>query len=169
MAYVTLVVWLRRRTPRARRALLLTLALCVVLPVIQQVVVTDREAIRGALGEMVAAVEAGEIEPIAARVARRFQVREIDREAFLAGVDRAMHRYHIERARLGGVEIEVAGDTATVRFTASGYVTSDMYTGDAPTAWTARFVLIDGRWMLAEVEPRRTALFRFDRLEQLIP
>ena len=167
--YVLLVIWLRRRTPRARRAALIGLVVCIAAPVLQKLVVTNRERLRMVCQALVDATEKGDMEALGEHIAAAFDVRGIDRDALLAAADRTLSYFHIENAILGKVETEVTGSRATASFSARcNLITADDVHAYQPSFWIARFELVDGRWQMIAVDPRRTPSFPFNRLEDLI-
>ena len=149
--------------------MLVGLTLCILLPAVQMLVVTDRERIRLVCQAMVDATEAGDIEAIGEHVAPNFNVRGLDRKAFLDGVGKALNRTHVEDASLSHVEIEVAGNRATVQFNVRCRVIAPQDVEYVPlSAWTAIFERHNGQWQMIAVDPRSTPFFPFSRLEELI-
>ena len=161
--------WLRKRTPGSRRALLIGLALCIALPLLQKLVVTRREEVRSVCMELVQATEDGDVNTIADRVAPAFQVREIDRDRFVEGVTKTLTNSSVEHPRLHGMRVVIDGDRAEVHFVVTcRIVTPEGMEGGVPSAWEVIFQRINDQWLMIAVEPRATPLFPFDRLEQLL-
>jgi hypothetical protein len=148
---------------------LIGLVVCLAAPVLQKLVVTNRERLCMVCQALVDATEEGDIEALGEHIATTFDVRGIDRDALLAAADRTLSYFHIENATLGKVKIEVTGNRATASFSARfNLITPDDVHPGQPSFWIARFELIDGRWQMIAVDPRRTPSFPFDRLEDLI-
>ncbi|HRX87162.1 MAG TPA: nuclear transport factor 2 family protein [Phycisphaerae bacterium] len=150
--YACFVAWLRRRTPRAKRVLLVAVLLCVALPIVQQLVVTDREQIRAVCDEIGDAVEAGDVDAILAHTANDFQMYEIDREHLAERARRAIEHYRPKDIHISGFRVEVDGDRATVHYRSRCTVTGDVPVGAVVLEWKAVFVRVDGEWRLQSAE-----------------
>jgi len=166
-AYVCLVVWLRRRTVRAKRALWIAAILLVLLPVVQRLVVTDRERIRAVSAAIAAAVDAGDVAALSEHVADDFRVRDIDRAALLELAKSAMDRHRPRDVKLSDVRVTVTGDRAEVTQTSTCFVESDVYSGRVTVNWTAVFVRARGAWRLQFADIRPTPLLPIDQLEDV--
>ena len=161
--------WLARRTQRSKRAAQIGLLLVVVLPIVQALVVTQRERIEGDCRAMVRAVQAGNVPGVAAHVSRDFREGDIDRESFLRRVKDTLTTYKVEHARVLGLEITVHGDEADVVLrVVCTVVTRDELLPNTLSAWSLRFRRTDGTWWMVGARPRPTAQFPFDRLEQVM-
>jgi hypothetical protein len=167
--YILIVMWLRRRTKGARRAALIGLALCIILPIVQKLVVTQREQLRAITETLIDAAENGNVQVIARRIDRNFRVGDIDHDRFIEGVKRVLTQIKIEDARITGFHVEVDGDTAKIELgVMAQIITRQEFSGQQPTSWTLTYVRTDRGWMLTAVEPRSTPLFPYDKLEQII-
>jgi hypothetical protein len=167
-AYACLVIWLRRRTPGAKRALIVALLLAVLLPILQWWVVTDRERIHRICLAMTASAEQGDVAAFDRYVSSRFEVGELDRAALRAAAERAYTRYDIVTAKLKSPQIEVNQDRAEVDFGVQVTMSGGDFPGQGLTTWTAVFEREADGWRLVEIHPRRTPFFPFDRLEELV-
>ncbi len=167
--YVLVVIWLRRRTPRSRWAALIGLVLCILLPVVQKLVVTQRERVTLVINSMVDAVSAGDVAALAEYVSPNFNTANTDRAGFIAGVRDTLQRYTVEEPRLRDLQITVDGDRATTQFgIVCRILTPQESVANYPSAWEVVFELNDGEWQMISVEPRPTRLFPYERLQQLI-
>ncbi|MCB9851382.1 MAG: nuclear transport factor 2 family protein [Phycisphaerales bacterium] len=168
-AYACLVVWLRRRTPGAKRALLIALLLCIVLPIVQNLIVTRREMLRVVCTEMVSAADAGDVTGIAQHVAATFRAEDLDREELLDAVRRTLAHYDVQDAKLYSFKPEINGDHAVLRFAVQARVqVPDMALQLVQTTWTAEFEWIDGRWQMTTLSPRETPVFPVGSLRSLM-
>jgi hypothetical protein len=168
-AYVVLVIHLRRRTSRTRKALLVGLALCLGLPVLQWLVVTPRERIRLVCADMVRAVENNDPAGIEGHIAQSFRVRAIDREQFVAALRSTLKAYDVEGTGLKLDECKVADGRAEVRLRVTGRIVADeSYDLGPGMPWTLQFVEENGAWKLQAAEPRSTPIFPFNRLEDVL-
>jgi len=118
---MAVVVGLHRRsmTPRSRRRVWITLAVCAGLIVMQKLVVTDREAIRTMVEAMAQAVQEGDVQALGEHFADDLTF-ESDRgkQAVLQRARAVLQQYEIHNARVSGFRIEVNGDDAAVSFQA---------------------------------------------------
>lgn len=168
-AYVLLVVHLRRQTPRTRRALIIGLLICIALPIVQAIVKTPRERIAAVCRALIAAVEKQDARGVDAHVARTFQVRAIDRKAFMEGVERRLREYQIENALLHLDEVRVDGDKAVARFRVTArFVTQDGFDATGVLPWTVEFIKEDGQWRIQAAEPRPTQWWQVTKLEEVL-
>jgi ketosteroid isomerase-like protein len=165
--YICLVVWLRRRTPRAKRALLIALLLCVTLPLVQWLVVTDREQIRAVCESIGRAVEAGDVDAISRHVAADFRTRDIDRAELLDMAERALARHHPQNVRFRDFRVDVDGDRAEVTYTSICSVSGEYIERDVRVNWIAIFIRVNGEWHLQSADIRQTPFLPISRLEDL--
>ncbi len=169
MEFFLLSSWLRKRTPGSRKALLVGLLVCIVLPVIQKLVVTQREQVKNVCQELVDATEQGDVDAIARRVAPEFAVREIDRDRFLEGVKSVLTSSRVENPSMHSFKVTVEDDKAEVTFVVScRIVTREGMEPGVVSSWRVIFQRVGEEWLLIYAEPKSTPLFPFDRLEQLL-
>jgi len=137
---LAVVVGLHRRymTPRSRRTVWITLAVCCGQIVMQKLVVTDREAIRAMVEAMANAVQQGDVAALADHFAEDLQFeKDRDKEAVVQHAREILQRYEIHNARVSGFRIDVSEDDATATFQAM----ADVRNGSAemsyntPTRW----------------------------------
>lgn len=165
--YGLFVAWLRRRTPRLRVAVQIGLLICVLVPLLQFLVTTQRERISAVCAALVKAVEAGDVAAIDSQVSDRFAAEDFDKESFMAFVRSGLERNEVEDATMRIESIEIDGNKATVVLMASCTVNSDFYQGPLPSKWRVIFMLEDGEWRMIDVTPVSTPSFPIDRLSDL--
>ena len=129
---VVIGLYRRWRTPRSRWAVWIALLACVALAALQELVVTDREAIRAMVEEMAAAVQEGEVLSLGEHFASDI-VFENDhgKDAVMQHAKSTLTQYSIRNARVSGFRIEVHDDDATAIFQA----VADIRTGSVETSY----------------------------------
>jgi hypothetical protein len=149
--------------------LLIGLLLLIVLPVVQWLVVTDREAVRQSLTELVNSVQQGDVSRFSTHVAEQFQAGTVDREQFLDRVESAMNRIRIENAKLKFEEVTVANDNAIVRMRVFCRVIAENdWEPNAISAWEIELAKEDDAWRIISLQPRPTPAFPLSRLEDVL-
>ncbi len=113
-----LAVHRRRRSAGTRIGLAAVLVLCILLPVLQHLVETDAEQIRRLISTAAAAVDAGDTAALADALHERFTDGVRDKAAFVQSADLYLQRVRIDELRVGGFDVRVNGDAATVAFIA---------------------------------------------------
>lgn len=119
---IAVAVYRRRGTAGSRTAVMITVAACVALLVLQSVVETDREKLTQLVKTLVRAADQGDVAAIGELVddagvaigAR--DAAKCDKPTFLAAANVGLQQYQVDEAGAGGFEIKVNGDTATVSF-----------------------------------------------------
>jgi len=164
--YFCLVVWLRRRTPQARRALLVALALLIVLPVVQRLVVTDREQIRAVSDAIASAADQGDVDGIIRLLSVDFRLQDMDREALREFAKSRLDRFHPKDTAISDFRAQVNGDQATVTFVSSCTIMGE-YSGPVRIGWTAVFVRVDGVWRLQSADIREIPFSPVKSLDDL--
>ena len=147
---VVLAIHRRQFTPQTRRAVWITLGVCVTFIVIQSLVTTKREALEAMVSALARAVDDGDVPAIAERIDEEFRHGNDDKEAFLDGVvKQTLQRWQVDEAKVAGFKIEIDGDTATVSFRAHCDCRSDnpvQYS--VPSFWTLNCVHRPDGWKL---------------------
>ena len=169
MQLALIAVWSNRRTRSARRIMLAGLALCILLPAIQHLVVTDRERIEGVCHRLVRLTESGNVDGIAACIDPDFETDGVSRARFVDAVRHTLTRVQILDASLHNVRIETTADAAEARFSVTCKVVgeSQMHYG-VLSAWTVRLVRDGQTWRVIGLTPRETPVFPYHRLSQII-
>ena len=110
-----------RRTPRTRRAVWITLAVCAAMIVMQHLVVTDREAIRATVQAMARDVVDGDVASLGTNFDEQMSLGPIQgKEAVLHHARMMLQQYDVRNARVSGFDITVEHGQAKVRFQAVG-------------------------------------------------
>ena len=166
---VLIWLWLRVGSRRRRNAVLAGLSLCVLLPVIQKLVVTQRERVGQVCHALVDAVRDGDIDELGMHIAESFNVRGIDRRQLLDAARSSLSQYRIDNITTKIRESTVTGSAASVRMSIQFRLTSpdDMMTY-AVVAWQLEFEFKEGEWYLTAADPVPTASLQYDRLEQIV-
>ncbi len=174
--FVTLSIMLaihrRYFSPRSRRAVWITLAVCAALIALQVVVKTDRERIRILVEELVEAVDRPDMGFIAKVLDEQFHDPHYgDRAAFLKAVEQQLQRLVVDAASVWKFHrVEVADGRAIVDFQAicdvrySGYAQNRL-----PTRWELTFVKRDGEWRISEIKLLRVASYDGTNMDYLRP
>lgn len=113
---VAIAVHRQRRTDRSRRGLFITLGVCAALVLVQNLVVTDREALETLVVRMARAVDQGDIGALGEHVDDGFAGQAMDKAELLARANATLQRWQVDEPRIGAVRPEVDGDAATVSF-----------------------------------------------------
>lgn len=166
--YALLVMWLRRRTPQSRAAVLVGLVVCLTVPVLQRVVTTQRERITLICKSLVSAVEAGNVATIETHISKSFAADGLDRDEFIDAVRSALNQSNIEDVSLTIDNIVINAGSATVVIRVRCMLTTDEYSGTFPSKWRLSLKKEGDGWFVADVIPIRTPTFPVDRLRQLI-
>ena len=150
----------RRRASRAsRRGLLIAVAVCAGLIVMQTLVVTDHEAIRATIRNLARAVDAGDVPAIAADVDEAFTFRGSQKPAFIDQVDRTLQRWRIDEVSLGGFRIDITGDEAEISFRAHCDLRGERQEqAGLPSFWKVRMVRRGRDWKLLGIESGKVSL-----------
>lgn len=166
---VLIAVWSSRRTNRSRQVMLIGFALCVALPIISRLIVTDREQVAGICKTLVDLTELGDVKGIAKYVAEDFDADGIDRDAFNEAVESTLTSVQVQDASIYNLNVTATGDEAEAQFGVScKLVTASQVDYGVLSAWTVRFIKDGDDWKVVEVQPRETQAFPFNRLRQII-
>lgn len=104
---VTVAVHRVRFTTRTRRAVWITLSVCVLLLVVQKLCVTPREALMDMIRELARAVDAGDIPAIANRLDDTFQDELGGKAEFILWTRMALQHGQVDEAGVSGFEVEL--------------------------------------------------------------
>ena len=137
-----------RMTPRTRRLVWITLALCVVLVVMQHVVVTDREAIRATIEDMARDVVDGDVASLGEKLDERMTLGPIKgKGAVLHHAHLTLQEYDVRNARVSAFEIDLENRLAQVRFQAVGDIHGRQTEGfRTPMLWKLTMVRSPRGW-----------------------
>jgi len=172
--FVLIVIWSRRRTPRARRAVLAGFFVAPLLVVLQSAVVTDRERLTRACVALADACRRGDVPGFGRYVSPSFAAAAgpgqdpFTRSSLLEWLEHTLIAYRVEEPRLRAFEITCEGPHAVVRFEASCRVVTDR--DIAPgilSRWELHFELRDGQWLVTDIRPLPSRWFPFRRLADL--
>ncbi len=168
---VLIGVWSKRRTLLTRRLMLGGLVVFPLLLALQALVATDRERLEARCQAMSRAVQSGDLEALADHVSESFAAegaREgtpIDKAGLIALLQRVLHTYSVEEARLSRFEFQVTGDRATVSFTAScRLITPNEVIPHFPSQWELDFVLSEQQWLATDIRPQPSRFLPYRRL-----
>lgn len=117
LAFV-LAIHRRRMNAGSRRLVWVTLVVCGLLLLIQELTVTRREAIMVMVASMARAVDEGYVESLATHVDTDFRHRGWDKPAFIEQVRDRLRHMQIDEASVGGFDIVIKDDGAKVAFRA---------------------------------------------------
>ncbi|MFH0980090.1 MAG: hypothetical protein V2A79_00940 [Planctomycetota bacterium] len=167
--FVLLWIWARWRTRRSRRLALGGLVAGGLLLALQPLVVTDRERIIAVCKEMAYAIEDRQIDRVGRHIASEFEVGSIDREALLGSLTRVLARVHVEKPRLSGFRVSVAGLEARATFQARCRVANSEFVQEGMlSGWELTFRKVDNRWQVIAIKPLPTPMFPHHSLDQVL-
>ncbi len=169
--FILLRRWAARRTPNARRAALAGVVVAALLLVMQHLVVTERESLIALCNELAVAAVNGDVAGIGEHVSDRFATQNLDRDEFMQWVRRGLTAVEVRSARLSGFEVSIEdGQRAKVTFNASArvYGAAEGLGGSRPSRWELHFEKTGDRWLLVFLTPRRSVVFPFDSLRELL-
>lgn len=161
---VALAMHRRRYTEHSRRAVYITLVVCVCLVVLQHLVVTKREALQQRIKLLSAACDAGDLATIGESFAEQVRFGSpvkgvtVPRQAIIGMASLALQEYEVNEARVGNIQVKMQGDQAFVRFG----VTCDLKGPEAayrvPSIWSLRCAYADGNWLVDQITEGRFGL-----------
>jgi len=144
------------------------LLLIVGLFVLQSLVTTDRERIRGALDQFVAAITAKDAAGIGRCVADSYNEDGMDGPAFTQFVVDALKDVDIYDTRLGQRDVTVDGDAATMRLGATATVRIHGGAGEMHVGyWNLRWVRQGDQWRIAGIQPVTIDTIPFHSLHEV--
>ncbi len=167
-------MWSRRRTPGARWVLWTGFVVFPLLVLLQALVVTDRERLVSICHSLAHAYRDGDLVAFGRQVSGSFGAEPPrgaepwDKTALLEWLEGQLASYRIEEPRLSRFEVEVEGDRAVVRFSATcRVITPDQIITWHPSAWELGFRRTDRGWLMENLRPRATSIFPYSRLGDL--
>ncbi len=164
---VALLLWRKRRTRGLRRAVIALPVVMAIVALLAWVVVTDREQIERACGEIAADVTAGNADVLGSYLAddclvdlRPLRGRSLGGAEIVADIERHIRVSQIEAVKLTRMSVDVDGDTAHSEVTA--IVTSnmpDVMGRSFPLSWDVEWVKEPAGWRIHRVKLVRTEGF----------
>lgn len=158
LAIAIAVAWHRRQfTARSRRGIWITLAVCAALLALQAIVVTDREALQDMVERLASAVDEGDIGAIGDEIDASFATRGWNRQELLDRSNQTLQRWQVDAPRVGGFQIDVQGDEATVSFRALCDIRGggEMTQPNLFTRWKLRCVRRQDGWKVSAIQNAR--------------
>ncbi len=150
--FVLLVIWRRSGRPRP---LVISLAVALLLLLLQTAVTTRREAVTRLLGGIEQDVRNAQISRIGAALAPGFSAGPMQAEDFLEYVQRQYAHVRVHSVKRTALELQpVAGERfdTTVGYLAD--VDAEAYRGPVRTTWNFEFVRTDDGWRVQSIRPR---------------
>jgi len=158
---VLISVWSRRRTDLARRVMLAGLVVSPVLVVVQALVVTERERLRGVCEDLANAIRHVDLDTFEAHLTPDFTYRGValgrltGRETMRQRLEQTLLRYRVEEPRLRGFEMEVGRERAVVRFIAvCRVVSAEAIEPSLRSSWELTFRRVSDAWRLEAARNR---------------
>ncbi len=149
---VALAVHRRRQTSGSQRGLWITLAVCVVLFVVQALVQTDRERIQATLAAIATAIDNGDIAGVGAHLDAGFQDHGLNKDEWLAELRQRLQRWQIDEAKIGSCTVETNGDTAVASFRATcDWRSGEQSQSSVLSSWKLQLVRNGDEWKLCRV------------------
>ena len=147
--------------------MLIGLLVCILVPLLQFMVTTERERLSVVCDALVKAVDVGHVAAIESHVSGSFDAEGYDKEGFMEFVSRGLERADVENASVKVDSIEINGSKASVIIFADCLINTDGYSGKLPSKWRLTFEKTGDAWKLIEVTPISTPLFPYTRLRDL--
>lgn len=164
--FLLLVLWARRRTPAAARAVWIGFAAIAALMSLSILVVTPRERAILMAERLARAVESENVGLVAAHIHGSFETEGLDADGVIEHIEKAFDRFDIRGLRLSQFEVlrRTGGGSpgwesgATIEFTAGAAVSSDRGArGRVVTRWRLTLVDFQGDWRVSKIEAIPTA------------
>ncbi len=151
---VILWVWWRRRTRGTLRAVWVGLGAMPLLMVISTSVVTPSEQIISICHELARAVEEAHVTEIDRRLHEDFEAVDLNRDAFVDGVERTLSRFHVKDARLYQLSVTFPQpEIGLVEFNASCFISAFDATGQRLLSrWRVTFQQSGRDWLVTTIE-----------------
>jgi ketosteroid isomerase-like protein len=156
---VGLAIWRRQRTRKSALRLLVPPALAALIFAMATLVVTDRERITAAVNEIAGDVTAGQTTALERYLDDDFHMtlngQSMGKAQTVARARKVMATSHISKVKIRRLQIEVRGDTATLRLITAIGVKRDGYGGAVPLVWNLRWIKRGKQWRILEsTQPR---------------
>jgi hypothetical protein len=157
-ACVIAVVWVYgTRTEHSRRvvaAIALLVVLCIVMLIVQSAVVTDREAIRQTIDDIVDAAERGDAAFILSRIDAGYGGDGFDRKEISEWIDRALRIVKVSGVSLVGVDIDTQISPPSVEIRSHSLIeVRNAYTGPVFSTWRLEFANNPQGWKISRITP----------------
>lgn len=152
--FALIAIWSRVRSRIARRTVWVGFAALVLLPVVNRLVVTDREESIDFCRKLATLVDEGRPREIAAHLSAGFEAAGLGRDAFLDRLEERLERFRIDDPTLGGFEITFTGpEEAVVVLDATCSVRSvEAYLARVLSRWRLTLRRSGDGWQLARIE-----------------
>jgi hypothetical protein len=151
---ICLILWRRRRTDGARRALLIALGVSIVLMIAQGWITTDREQIRRIIDQLGDAVAQKDMALISAYIDPAYALDGRDRDQVLSRIHAALRRTDVDAPYLYNVRITTDQDRGQASLTAiSSVVLDGSSLGQIVSAWQLEFVERPDGWRVTGIDP----------------
>lgn len=180
---VMLAIHRKRFTPQSRRNVWLTLIICGMLLALQHLVETDTEKVRTLATRLVDAVDEGDINtiertvhPDGIRVGMGLDAENYPKDVFVMGCNIGLQIHRINEAQVGGIQVELNGDQATVSFYVNCEINSsaegnvgftqsiwEILCVKTPEGWKMRQILKGEMGLAAMSNIPRTPVLRYIR------
>jgi hypothetical protein len=165
----TTIAW-RRRGDRVRWWVPAgAAAMMAVLFALQHLVVTDREAVRQCLYDLVAACEADDADLVLSMIDDSYNADGLTKDDLRELAAKAFREVDISDVRLLGLEIETEGDAAVTRFAAICRVRWEMGENPYRSRWELHWWRSGLGWRLDWIRPLAEADQPARSLEDLVP
>jgi hypothetical protein len=150
---VVIAVHRRRLTPASRRGVWISLAVCLLLIGIQQIVVTDREALETLVRGLAQAADHGDMAAMDARIDPAFRVGPTDKARMLDIIKQRLQEWQVDEPRINALTVKMQGDEAEVRFRViCDLRSSSQDQASVPSYWQIRCARSDGEWRMVSIE-----------------
>jgi ketosteroid isomerase-like protein len=156
---VLLLIWRRQRTRRSGLRLLVPPVLAVMIFGVATLVVTDRERITTAVHKISKDVAAGQTTALEKYLDDDFHMtlhgRSFGKAKTIARAIKVMRTSRITKVTIKRLQIDVQGDTATLRMITAIRVDGGGFQGGVPLVWNLRWIKRGKQWRILEAtQPR---------------
>ncbi len=153
VTFVAIAWWARQRCQRSSRAAVGMLCFTPAMLLLSHFVVTPGERMVLVCRTMAQAMEDGDVQAIAAHLSDDLSADGMDRDEFLAAIERALTRYDVNRASLRSFSVDRPSDTrGVVLFTAMTSIrAAEGFVPQFPTRWEVTFRKHGNKWQVCDV------------------
>ncbi len=168
--FLSIVLLIRGRLSEkaARWSLPATLVLIPALFVVQHVVVTQREQIRGELGSFIAAIETRNEAAFSATLSGDYDNEGMNRGAMLDYISGRLESMRVYDTRITNDDIEINGDAAEMDLLVAATVSVQGGIGDRHIGrWRIRWIHEPDGWKIVGISPRMIDMVQIGSLREL--
>lgn len=155
-----------RHTIHYKRAMVFSLPVFIVLLTLNVVIVTDREAIRTTLDELITACRSGDAAALEHLIADEFSADGLDKHELLNAADSVFDHIRIDAVRL----TQVLVDPPALQGASISHILSQAGTdfGWVQSDWQLEFTKTADRWLLTSIRPLSIQLQNVNGIREVL-